>query len=88
MRDFVSWRQTKNGGFALVMAFSILNWFNNTAGTTKLSKKSETAVQFDHVLIFIHDKDCTWYSQSFHEGLDNAVEVPSPHMCIRRGIPN
>ena len=42
------------------MAFSILYWSNYTAGTTKLSKKSETAVQSDHVLKFIYDKDASF----------------------------
>ncbi|XP_062603793.1 uncharacterized protein LOC134265586 [Saccostrea cucullata] len=38
-------------------AFSILYWSNYTAGTTKLMPKSETAVQSDHVLKFVYDKD-------------------------------
>ena len=42
------------------MAFSILYWSNYTPGTTKLSKKSETAVQSDHVLKFIYDKDASF----------------------------
>ena len=42
------------------MAFSILYWSIYTAGTTKLSKKSETAVQSDHVLKFIYDKDVSF----------------------------
>ena len=42
------------------MAFSILYWSNYTAGTTKLSKKSQTAVQSDHVLKFIYDKDASF----------------------------
>lgn len=39
------------------MAFSILYWSNYTAGTAKLIRKSEIAVQSEHVLKFVYDKD-------------------------------
>ena len=46
------------------MAFSILFWSNYTAGTTKLNKKSETAVQSDQVLKFIYEKDASFVRNS------------------------
>lgn len=39
------------------MAFSILYWSNYTAGTSKLMRKSEVAVQSEHVLKFVFDKE-------------------------------
>ena len=39
------------------MAFSILYWSNYTAGTSKLMRKSEVAVQSVHVLKFVFDKE-------------------------------
>lgn len=42
------------------MAFSILYWANYTAGTRKLSRKSEIAVQSDHVLKFVYDKEASY----------------------------
>eukprot|EP00105_Crassostrea_gigas_P016165 XP_011433448.1 PREDICTED: uncharacterized protein LOC105332515 [Crassostrea gigas] len=42
------------------MAFSILYWANYTAGTRKLSRKSEIAVQSDHVLKFVYEKEASY----------------------------
>ncbi|XP_061185798.1 uncharacterized protein LOC133193900 [Saccostrea echinata] len=42
------------------MAFSILYWANYTAGTKKLSRKSEIAVHSDHVLRFIYDQEASY----------------------------
>uniref|UniRef100_A0A8W8I7W7 Uncharacterized protein n=1 Tax=Magallana gigas TaxID=29159 RepID=A0A8W8I7W7_MAGGI len=42
------------------MAFSILYWANYTAGTRKHSRKSEIAVQSDHVLKFVYDKEASY----------------------------
>lgn len=44
-------------GFYKGMAFSILYWSNYTAGTSKLMRKSEVAVQSEHVLKFVFDKE-------------------------------
>lgn len=39
------------------MAFSILYWSNYTAGTSNLMRKSEVAVQSEHILKFVFDKE-------------------------------
>nr|XP_034338751.1 uncharacterized protein LOC105344032 [Crassostrea gigas] len=44
-------------GSKKAMAFSSLYWSNYTAGTSKLMKKSEVAVQSEHVLKFAFDKE-------------------------------
>ena len=39
------------------MAFSILYWLNYVSGTRKLHRKSEMAVNSDHVLKFLYDPE-------------------------------
>lgn len=52
-------------GFYKGMAFSILYWSNYTAGTSKLMRKSEVAVQSEHVLKFVFDKEAQFIDELY-----------------------
>ena len=40
------------------MAISIQHWANYTVGRSKLVRRSENAVESDHVLKFLYDREC------------------------------
>ena len=41
-----------------IMAISIQYWANYTLGRSKLVRRSENAVESDHVLKFLYDREC------------------------------
>lgn len=69
------------------MAFSILYWANYTAGTRKLSRKSEIAVQSDHVLKFVYDKEASYVRGTVQASMrDRSYNVTDGEMSAHSSV--
>jgi len=61
------------------MAFTICDWANYTQGKTKLSRKSEKAVEDDRVLKFLYDADLRHVKSSVRCHRNGRIKVDLGH---------